>query len=111
MIDRDRLKLERAEVTDADALRELSRNWRTNAANDCVAEIGELAELAAGLLADARSLRDRVAELADDGMEIPTLVAAVDCLYAAADAAARELAAVDNDFDDWMSLSETRGAR
>jgi hypothetical protein len=80
-------------------------------ADDCIAKIGELAELAAGLLADARSLRDRVTELADDGMEIPALVAAVDRLHAAAGAAARELAAVDNDFNDWMSLSETWGAR
>jgi hypothetical protein len=79
--------------------------------SDCIDKIGELAELAASLLADARSLRDRVAELEHDGMEIPALVDAADCLHAAAGAAARELAAVDNDFNDWMSLSETRGAR
>jgi hypothetical protein len=84
---------------------------RTNAADDCIAKIGELAELAASLLADARSLRDRVAELQDDGMEIPALVDAADRLHAAAGAAARELAAVDNDFDDWLALSQTRGAR
>jgi hypothetical protein len=68
-------------------------------ADDCIAEIGELAELAADLLADARSLRDRVAELENFGMEIPAVVDAVDRLHSTAAAAARELAAVVKDFE------------
>jgi DNA-binding HxlR family transcriptional regulator len=70
------------------------------AMNYC-AELAELAELAADLLADARSLRDRVTELENDGMEIRAIVDAADQLHSTAAAAARALAAVADDFNDW----------
>ena len=75
-------------------------------ADDCIAEIRELAELAADILADAVRLCDRVAELENSGMQIPQVVDAVDRLHETAAWAARELAAVVKDFenfDDWPS--------
>jgi hypothetical protein len=42
-------------------------------------------------------------------MEIPAVVDAVDRLFASAGAAARELAAVADDFNDWMPLGATWG--
>jgi DNA-binding HxlR family transcriptional regulator len=70
-------------------------------ADDCIGELAELVELAADLLADARSLRDRVTELENDGMEIRAIVDAADQLYSTAAAVAHALAAVADDFNDW----------
>jgi hypothetical protein len=68
---------------------------------DGIAEISELAEFAADLLADARSLRDRVTELENDGMEIPAVVDTADRLFATTAAATRALAAEVDDGGDW----------
>jgi hypothetical protein len=77
-----------------------------NLADRLITEVGELAEFASDIVADAEKLCDRVAELENDGIEIPAVVDAVDRLHMTAAAAARELAAVVKDFEDWMPLGE-----
>jgi len=63
--------------------------------------LAELAEAAADILADARSLRDGVTELENDGLEIGAVVDAADRLYETAGAVARALAALVDDGGDW----------
>ena len=63
--------------------------------------IGDLAEFAADILADARSLRDRVTDLENDGMEIRAIVDAVDRLHETAAWVAREFATEVKDFENF----------
>ena len=62
-------------------------------------EIRELVEFAAGIVADAERLCDRVAELESDDIELAAVIEAADRLHMAARAAVRALTAVVDDFD------------
>jgi hypothetical protein len=62
-------------------------------------EIRDLVEFAAGIVADAERLCDRVAELESDDMKLPAVVDAADQLHMAARAAVRALTAVVEDID------------
>ena len=62
-------------------------------------EIRELVEFAAGIVADAETLCDRVGEFASDDMKLPAVVDAADQLHMAARAAVRALTAVVEDID------------
>jgi hypothetical protein len=61
----------------------------------------ELAELAAGIVADARSLRDHVTDLENDDMRISAAVDAADRLHETAAWVARELATEVKDFENF----------
>jgi len=63
--------------------------------------IADLAEFAADILADARSLRDRVTDLENDDMEIRAIVDAADRLYETAAWVVREFAAEVKRFENF----------